>query len=115
MTYEWRLNIETNRWSYEEVDGPPTPDALREFKLRVMDALDREHALELRAFQLRQELHDELKVPSPFHVYGQTCEFSIEDLKDTPVTLSTDPGPWLAYSLRLTSSAPISTIASSLN
>ena len=96
MTYEWRLNIETNRWSYEEVDGLPQ-DAFTAFKLRVMEALDHETRLELRAFKLRQELHDELKVPSPFHVYGQTCEFSIEDLKDTPVTLSTDPGPWPAY------------------
>ena len=59
MTYEWRLNIETNRWSYEEVDGLPQ-DAFTAFKLRVMDALDQETRLELRAHKLRQELHAEL-------------------------------------------------------
>ena len=70
MTYEWRFNIETNRWSYEEVAFPaPLPDAswtlagLREFKLRVMDALDHETRLELRAFKLRRELHMELSAP----------------------------------------------------
>ena len=63
MTYEWRLNVAPSNswWSLEEVaEAVPPPDALREFKLHVMDALDHEFALELRAHKLRQELHAEL-------------------------------------------------------
>ena len=93
MTYEWRLNIETNRWSYEEV-AAPLPDALHEFKLRVMDALDHETRLELRAHKLRQELHAEF--PDALSVEEFRKRYPI-DLKDIPVTHSTDPGPWPAY------------------
>ena len=66
MTYEWRLNVAPSNswWSLEEVpEAVPPPDALREFKLRVMDALDHETRLELRAFKLRRELHMELSAP----------------------------------------------------
>ena len=50
--------------------------ATREFKQRVLDALNKENCLELDAYRLRQELHLEL-TGSP-ETQGKTCRLRPE-------------------------------------
>jgi len=53
-------------------------ETLREFKQRVMEALDVETQLELQAFKLRQEMHAEFKEAPPLQSWvdsAGSCRF----------------------------------------